>query len=67
MDDLKARRLATNEGLEIRGTVGILEQLYRHGEISDLRAVFEQLVKHAVYIDRALLNQRLQSFGLEVL
>jgi predicted nucleic acid-binding protein len=59
VDDLRARRLAKSEGLEIRGTVGLLELLYRRRDILDLRSTFRQLLSHAVYVDRTLLNRRL--------
>jgi predicted nucleic acid-binding protein len=64
VDDLRARRLAKREGLDIRGAVGLLELLYLRGDISDLRSTFQQLLSHTVYVDRALLNRRLQLFGL---
>ena len=64
IDDLRARRLARSEGVEVRGAVGLLELLYRRGEISDLRSMFQQLLSHTVYIDRTLLNRRLVLFGL---
>ena len=64
VDDLRARRLAKSEGFEIRGAVGLLELLYRRGDISDLRSTFQQLLSHSVYVDRALLNRRLQLLGL---
>ena len=40
LDDFKARELAKTEGLQIRGTVGVLETLYRQGHLVDLRALF---------------------------
>jgi predicted nucleic acid-binding protein len=55
------------ERLQVRGTVGILETLYRRGYVTDLRAVFQQLLTNNVYIDRRLLNRRLQSLGLQPL
>ena len=64
VDDLRARRLAKSEGFAIRGTVGLLELLYRRGDISDLRSAFQQLLSHAVYVDRALLDRRLQLLSL---
>lgn len=64
LDDFKARDLAKREGIQIRGTVGILETLYRKGYLADLRAAFQQLLVQSVYIDRRLLNRRLQSFDL---
>jgi predicted nucleic acid-binding protein len=44
MDDLRARRLAKNNGLEPRGTVGVLELLYRRGHLTDLRKAFHQIL-----------------------
>jgi predicted nucleic acid-binding protein len=64
IDDLRARRLAKREGFEIRGAVGLLELLHRRGDIPNLRSTFQQLLSHAVYIDRMLLNRRLSLLGL---
>jgi len=63
LDDHKARKLAKAEGLEILGSVGLLETFYRRGYLSDLRAVFRQLLAHNVYIDERLLNRRLRALG----
>jgi hypothetical protein len=67
LDDHKAREFARAERIQVRGTVGILETLYRRGYLTDLRAVFQQLLTNDVYIDRRLLNRRLQSLGLQPL
>jgi len=64
LDDYSARKLAKAEGLEILGTVGLLETFYLRHYLIDLRAVFQQLLAHNVYIDLRLLNRRLQAFGL---
>lgn len=64
LDDYKARELAKLQGIQVRGTVGVLETFYRRGYLADLRTAFQQLLAHDVYIDRRLLNRRLQSFGL---
>ena len=64
LDDYNARKLAKAEGLKVRGSVGLLEMFYRRGYLSDLRAVFQQLLAHSVYIDRRLLHHRLRSLGL---
>jgi len=64
LDDFKARELAKTEGLQVRGTVGVLETLYQQGHLVDLRAAFQQLLVHEVYIDRRLLNRRLQALNL---
>lgn len=64
LDDYTARKLAKSEGLHVRGSVGLLESFYRKGYITDLRSMFQRLVTHNVYIDRRLLDRRLQAFGL---
>jgi len=62
LDDLKARKLARAEGLRVRGSVGLLEAAYKLGYLSDLRAVFRQLLAYS-YIDRRLLDLRLRALG----
>ena len=64
LDDFHAREVARQEGLRVRGTVGILETLYRRGFVIDLRLMFQQLIAHNVYIDKRLLDRRLRSLGL---
>ncbi len=64
IDDLRARRFALNEGIAVRGSIGILELLYRRGHLADLRGAFLDLLVHSAYIDRALLTERLQALGL---
>jgi len=64
LDDYKARNLAKEKGLAVRGSVGLLETLYRRGYLADLRAVFQELLTHNVHIDRRLLLHRLRSLGL---
>jgi predicted nucleic acid-binding protein len=62
LDDYNARKLAKDKGLLVRGTLGLLETLYRHGDLTDLRAVFKGLAMHS-YIDKRLLNLRLRALG----
>jgi predicted nucleic acid-binding protein len=64
LDDLRARRLALNEGVAVRGSVGILELLYRGGHLPDLRSAFLDLLAHSAYIDRPLLEERLRALSL---
>ena len=66
LDDYKARKLATAEGLQVRGSVGLLETLYLRGYLTDLRATFRQLLTDS-YIDQRLLNRRLRALGLPLL
>lgn len=64
IDDSRARKLARAEGLEILGSVGLLEAFYLRRYLTDLRSAFEQLLAHNVYIDRRLLDRRLRYLGL---
>lgn len=67
LDDLRARKLAREEGLKIVGSVGLLESFYVRGYLTDLRGAFRQLLAHDVYIDRRLLDRRLRALGLPAL
>jgi predicted nucleic acid-binding protein len=64
LDDYRARKLAKAEGLEILGSVGLLEIFYLRHYLTDLRIVFRQLQTHDVYIDKRLLDRRLRALGL---
>ena len=63
LDDYNARNLAKSEGLQVRGSVGLLEALYLRGHLADLRSAFRQLLAHS-YIDQRLLDLRLHALGL---
>ena len=67
LDDYRARKLAKAEGLEILGSVGLLEIFYLRRYLPDLRSAFRQLLVHNVYIDQRLLDRRLRSLGLPLL
>jgi predicted nucleic acid-binding protein len=64
LDDYRARKLAKTEGLEILGSVGLLDTFYLRRYLTDLRSVFQQLLVHNVYIDQRLLDHRPRSMGL---
>jgi len=63
LDDYRARKLARAEGLQVRGSLGLLEISYVRGYVTDLREVFRRLLSHS-YIDKRLLDLRLESLGL---
>jgi len=63
LDDFNARKLARAEGLHVQGSVGLLETLYLRGHLTDLREIFRRLLTHS-YIDRRLLDLRLETLGL---
>ena len=58
------RKLTKTEGLQILGTVGLLEAFYLRRYLTDLRSAFQQLLMHNVYIDQRLLDRRLRALGL---
>jgi predicted nucleic acid-binding protein len=64
LDDYRARKVAKAEGLEILGSVGLLETFYLRDYLTDLRGVFRQLLTHNVYIDKRLLDRRLRALRL---
>jgi predicted nucleic acid-binding protein len=51
------------EGLQVRGTVGLLETFYLRAHLPGLRATFQQLLRHS-YIDQQLLDLRLRTLRL---
>jgi predicted nucleic acid-binding protein len=63
LDDYHARKLARAEGLQVRGSLGLLETLYLRDHLPDLHAAFRQLLEHS-YIDRRLLDLRLHALRL---
>lgn len=63
LDDSNARKLAKAEGLQIQGSIGLLETLHLRGHLPDLRVAFRELLAHS-YIEKRLLDQRLRALGL---
>lgn len=64
LDDYRARKVAKAEGLGVMGSIGLLETFYLRRYLADLRSVFQDLATHSVYIDKRLLDRRLQRLGL---
>ena len=67
MDEWKGRRLASEEGLAVVGCIGILEELYRRGEIKDLRESYQELLRQKIRIDLRTLQSSLKHFRLACL
>jgi predicted nucleic acid-binding protein len=63
LDDHAARRVAKREGLEVLGTVGLLEAFYLGSYLDDLHGSFRQLLANS-YVDQRLLDRRLRELGL---
>ena len=64
IDEWRARRFAQDEGLAVVGCIGILENLYDRGLMSDLRRAYEQLIQSKTRIDLRTLQNSLAKFGL---
>jgi predicted nucleic acid-binding protein len=64
MDERKGRRLAIDEGLAVVGCIGILEELYRRGDIKDPRQSYQELLRQNIRIDLRVLQGSLKQFGL---
>jgi predicted nucleic acid-binding protein len=67
MDEWKGRRLATESGLAVVGCIGILEELYRREEITDLREAYEELLRQGIRLDLRTLQVSLKRFNLPAL
>jgi uncharacterized protein len=63
MDERKGRSLALEEGLSVVGSVGILEEVYRCGEIKDLRQIYEELLRQNMRVDLRTLQASLRKLG----
>lgn len=66
LDDYHARKIARSKGLQVRGTLGLLEALHLLNHLPDLRATLRQLLAHS-YIDQRLIDRRLRALGLHPL
>ena len=64
MDERRGRRMATQMGLAVIGCVGLLEVLYRRGDLSDLRSSYRELVDQGIRIDRRTLDASLRRHEL---
>jgi predicted nucleic acid-binding protein len=67
MDERKGRSLALEEGLSVVGCVGLLEEVYRRGEIKDLRQIYEELLRQNMRVDLRTLQASLRKLGLKAL
>jgi predicted nucleic acid-binding protein len=64
MDEWRGRKLAIDEGLAVAGCIAILEELYRRGDIRDLRRVYRELLLQKIRVDLGTLQGSLKQFGL---
>jgi uncharacterized protein len=67
IDEERARRGAKTVGLNVAGSIAVLERGARLGMIDDLRSVYLNLLEQGIRYDRGLLNQSLARLGLSKL
>ena len=56
IDDMKARKLAREEGLAVLGRVGVLHDAFGLKLLSDLPEAYRKLLASGAYVDRVLLE-----------
>jgi predicted nucleic acid-binding protein len=57
LDDLKARKIAKNLGLNITGTLGILTKAKQLGLINDLEKQIDDLQRKGIWISESVINE----------
>ena len=64
IDEVKARKIATEHGLAILGCVGILEDAFSLRLLSDLTQAYRQLLSTGAYVDPKILESSLRAMRL---
>lgn len=64
IDEIRARRAAQGRGLAVLGCVGILEDAFRSGLVTDLRQAYRQMLTSGAYIDPKMLESGLKALNL---
>jgi predicted nucleic acid-binding protein len=67
IDEARARRAAKTAGLNVAGSIAILERGAKLHRVEDLRSVYLSLLSQGVRFERGLLDQSLGRLGLEKL
>jgi predicted nucleic acid-binding protein len=63
VDDLKARKLALINGLEVRGTLGILLEAKKKGFIENIKPLIKMLVDNGIRINEKIIRMTLEAAG----
>ena len=64
IDEERARRAAKTAGLNVAGSIAVLERGARLQRVADLRSVYLSLLEQGIRYDRQLLDQSLGRLGL---
>jgi predicted nucleic acid-binding protein len=64
IDEERARRAAKMVGLNVAGSIAVLERGSSLGRVDDLRSVYLSLLEQGIRYDRGLLNQSLARLSL---
>ncbi len=64
IDEIRARRAARSRGFAVLGCVGVLEDAYGSGLLTDLRHAYQSVLASGAYIDHKILEDSLRTLGL---
>jgi predicted nucleic acid-binding protein len=64
MDERRRGGRAIREGLSVVGCIGILEELYRRGDLTDLREIYRELLAQTIRVEQRILQASLHHLGL---
>jgi len=64
LDEIKARKVAVGHGLTVLGCVGILEDAFGNGLLTDLRHAYQLLLTLGAYVDPKILENSLKTLNL---
>jgi predicted nucleic acid-binding protein len=62
LDDQEARGIATDRGLKVTGTLGILVEAHSRGIIQSLRSELDRLIEAGMWINEAFYHRLLSEF-----
>jgi len=65
LDEFQGRQVATQLGLKVRGTLGLLAEGFRRTLIKDIKSELDNLVSKGTWIAPELVDQILRSLGLK--
>lgn len=64
IDEIKARKVARQQGLDVLGCVGALEDAFGLNLLPDLPQAYRQLLASGAYVDRRILENSLANLNL---